>query len=157
MYYWKQWKNSKSTPLTSETEILLDSTATWEGSRSRGQESALHFPPQVWCDGVTDGLLLLLLILLLLLLPRLQQLPWQILPPSLPAFCQVSDHRSVINSTILSSKSRKNTIQMQIYLSTKTRSSLKRAHFALGQNTCTRQPAFKSLSIWRAWASWLTV
>lgn len=43
------------------------------------------------------------------------------------------------------------------YLSTSTKSSLSRAHLALGQNTRTRQPASRLSSMWRAWASWFTV
>lgn len=43
------------------------------------------------------------------------------------------------------------------YLSMSTRSSLRRAHFFLGQKTLTRQPASRLSSMCSAWASWLTV
>lgn len=42
-------------------------------------------------------------------------------------------------------------------LSTNTRSSLSRAHLALGHMTQTKLPASRSSSWWRAWASWFTV
>lgn len=42
-------------------------------------------------------------------------------------------------------------------LSTRTRSSLSRAHLALGHITHTRLPASRSSSWCSAWASWLTV
>lgn len=46
---------------------------------------------------------------------------------------------------------------MEVYLSTRTRSSRSRAHFVLGQNTFTRQPASKLSSMCSAWANWFTV
>ena len=42
-------------------------------------------------------------------------------------------------------------------LSTNTRSSLSRAHLALGHMTQTKLPASRSSSWWSAWASWFTV